>query len=193
MLVMFLNFYFLCGRVVQNLRVNQSSASAPTQVVRRCSGWNLNNLDPIIWSLKELFSATNQAIRLCSFNALTQPQEFDNKNMGAAPSIQTRVLQASDREVPILRVMRKKSPTICNLRRVDRLSPHHDSQFSAFSTKVLLWINQGTIVVVLPLLPQSIQRNVRQQAQEPGNPTIAQRHDSEPMHIVLNSGCRTIL
>ena len=78
-------------------------------------------------------------------------------------------------------------------RRADRLSPHHDYQFSAFSTEVLLWINQGTIIVVLPLLPQLIQRNVRQQAQEPGNPTIDQRHDSEPMHTMLNSGCRTIL
>ena len=38
-------------------------------------------------------------------------------------------------------------------RTADRLSPHHDSQFSAFSTEVLLWINQGTIAVVLPLLP----------------------------------------
>ena len=73
--------------------------------------------------------------------------------MGAAPSIQTRVLYASDWEVPILRVMRKKFPMSCNLRTADRLSPHHDSQFLAFSTEVLLWINQGTIAVVLPLLP----------------------------------------
>ena len=73
--------------------------------------------------------------------------------MGAAPGIRTSVLRASDREVPILRIMRKKSPTICNLRTADRLSPYHDSQFSAFSTEVLLWINQGTIIAVLPLLP----------------------------------------
>ena len=53
------------------------------------------------------------------------------------------MLSASDREVPILRVMRKKSPTICNLRTADRLSPHHDSQFSAFSTEVLVWSNPG--------------------------------------------------
>ena len=62
--------------------------------------------------------------------------------MGAAPGIRTRVLRASDREVPILRIMRKKSPTICNLRTADRLSPQHDSQFSAFSTEVLDWTNQ---------------------------------------------------
>ena len=36
---------------------------------------------------------------------------------------------------------------------VDQLSPHHDSQFSAFSTEVLIWINQDTIAVGLPLLP----------------------------------------
>ena len=36
---------------------------------------------------------------------------------------------------------------------VDQISPHHDSQFSAFSTKVLMWINRDTIAVVLPLLP----------------------------------------
>ena len=63
--------------------------------------------------------------------------------MGAAPGIRTRVLSASDREVPILRVMRKKSPAICNLRTADRLSPHHDSQFSAFSTEVLIWFRPG--------------------------------------------------
>ena len=57
--------------------------------------------------------------------------------MGAAPGIRTRVLSAPDREVPIPRGMRKKSPTICGLRTADRLSSHHDSQFSAFSTEVL--------------------------------------------------------
>ena len=53
---------------------------------RGCSGWNLNTLDPRIWSLKEVFSATNQAIGLCGFITLTLPYEFDNKNIGAAPS-----------------------------------------------------------------------------------------------------------
>ena len=38
-------------------------------------------------------------------------------------------------------------------RTVDQLSPHHDSQFLAFSTEVLVRMNQGTIAVVLPLLP----------------------------------------
>ena len=38
--------------------------------------------------------------------------------------------------------MRKKSLKIWNLRRADRLTPHHDSQFSAFSTKVFIRINQ---------------------------------------------------
>ena len=36
---------------------------------------------------------------------------------------------------------------------VDQLSPHHDSQFSAFSTEVLVRASRDTIAVVLPLLP----------------------------------------
>ena len=63
--------------------------------------------------------------------------------MGAAPGIRTRVLSAFDREVLILREMRKKSPTICDLRTADWLSPYHDSQFSAFSTEVLIWSSPG--------------------------------------------------
>ena len=141
-LIYALNFFLLCGRVVCNLRVGQSSASAITQIVQRCLGWNLNNLDPITWFLKELFSATNKAIRLYDFNTFTQPQEFYNKAW-AQPLVQTRVLSAYDREVPIFRIMRKKSPTICNPRVADRLSPHHVSQFSAFSTEVLVWSKPG--------------------------------------------------
>ena len=38
-------------------------------------------------------------------------------------------------------------------RTADQLSPHHDSQFSAFSTEVLVRKNRDTIAVVLPLLP----------------------------------------
>ena len=74
--------------------------------------------------------------------------------MGASPGIRIRVLSASDQEVPILREILKKSPTMCDRRTADRLSPHHDSQFSAFSTEVLIQLNQGTIAVALPLLPQ---------------------------------------
>ena len=39
-------------------------------------------------------------------------------------------------------LMRIKSPTICNPRVADWLSPYHDSQFSAFSTEVLNRANQ---------------------------------------------------
>ena len=35
----------------------------------------------------------------------------------------------------------------------DQLSPYHDSQFSAFSTKVLVRNNRDTIAVVLPVPP----------------------------------------
>ena len=34
-------------------------------------GMNLNTLYPKVWSLKELFSTTNQAIGLCGFITLT--------------------------------------------------------------------------------------------------------------------------
>ena len=33
------------------------------------------------------------------------------------------------------------------------LTPYHDSRFSAFSTEVLAWPNQGTIAVVLLVPP----------------------------------------
>ena len=38
-------------------------------------------------------------------------------------------------------------------RTADQLSPHHDSQFSAFSNEVLVRKSRDTIAVVLPLLP----------------------------------------
>ena len=41
----------------------------------------------------------------------------------------------------------------CDLRRADLLTPHHDSQFSAFSTEALAQLNWGAIAVVLPVLP----------------------------------------
>ena len=37
---------------------------------------------------------------------------------------------------------------------VDQLSPHHDSQFLAFSTEVPIRRNEEIIKVVHPLLPQ---------------------------------------
>ena len=36
---------------------------------------------------------------------------------------------------------------------VDQLTLYHDSQFSTFSTEVLVRMNQGTIAVVLLVLP----------------------------------------
>ena len=57
---MFYDFklYLLCGRLI-NLRDDQPLASAPM------FGINLNTLYSTFWSLKEVFSATNKAIRLC--------------------------------------------------------------------------------------------------------------------------------
>ena len=52
------------------------------------------------------------------------------------------------------------------------LALYHDSQFSAFSTEVLVRMNQGTIAVVLLWPPELIERNARQQTQELGKPDI---------------------
>ena len=38
-------------------------------------------------------------------------------------------------------------------RTADQLSPYNDSQFSAFSTEVLIQKNRDTNAVVLPVLP----------------------------------------
>ena len=43
----------------------------------------------------------------------------------------------------------KKLQRFGTSRTADQLTPHHDSQFSAFSTEVLIRNNQGTIAVVL--------------------------------------------
>ena len=67
--------------------------------------------------------------------------------------IRIRLRYIGDRKI-VLHVTRKKSQKILVSRRVvDQLSPHHDSQFSAFSTEVLIRINKDTIAAVLPLLP----------------------------------------
>ena len=59
-----------------------------------------------------------------------------------------------DMKKKVLRIIRKESRKIpISHRVVDQLSPHHDSQFSAFSTEVLIRMNQGTITVVLPVPP----------------------------------------
>ena len=65
-----LKFYHLWGRFIK-------SESWP--VLGFCPhvgstgvfGMNLNTLYSRVWSLKEVFSATNQAIRLCGFITLT--------------------------------------------------------------------------------------------------------------------------
>ena len=47
----------------------------------------------------------------------------------------------------------KISKDLKTSRTADQLSPHHDSQFSAFSTEVLVRENRDTIAVVLPMPP----------------------------------------
>ena len=63
-------FYLLFGRFVKSESwpaVGFSPHVGSTGVF----GINLNALDPTVWSLKEVFSATNQAIGLCGFSTLT--------------------------------------------------------------------------------------------------------------------------
>ena len=56
--------------------------------------------------------------------------------------IQIRLRYICDRQI-VLRVIWKKSLKILIGRRVaDQLSPHHDSQFSAFSTEVFDQVNR---------------------------------------------------
>ena len=113
--------------------------------------------------------------------------------MGAA-LVQARVLSASDREVPIFRIMRKKSPTICNPRTADRLLPYHDSQFSAFSTEVLRPAELGHNRSSSPgaaLADDTEHKAAKHRSR--ANPTFDQRHDSELMHIRPNSRRRTLL
>ena len=76
---------------------------------------------------------------------LAKPLVFGRPNLGRYVRLsQTR---------PTPHPKRKKSLRISNLSNNDQLSPHHDSQFLAFSTEVLVRKNQDTIAVVLPLLP----------------------------------------
>ena len=78
------------------------------------------------------------------------------------PLVRARVISSSDREVPIFRIMRIKSPMNCNPRVADRLSPYHDSQFSAFSTEVLIWFRPGHNHISSPFntLPDVAERRV---------------------------------
>ena len=83
--------------------------------------------------------------------------------VGAAPSVRKAelgALLAPDRKTDPSQsafysgVMQNKSlRTRRNLANSDQLLPHHDSQFSAFSTEVLVQKNRDTITVVLLVLP----------------------------------------
>ena len=77
-------------------------------------------------------------------------------NFGEAPSIRKAELGAlytpkSDKDDSSPEA--EKILGIWDLSNNDHLSPYHDSQFSAFSTEVLVRKNRDTIAVVLPALP----------------------------------------
>ena len=63
-------------------------------------------------------------------------------------------------------------------------SPHHDSQFSAFSTKVLNQVNWKHNRSSSPFTTLADRAERKVVSTGAGNPTIDQRHDSEQMHIM---------
>ena len=84
--------------------------------------------------------------------------------VGAAPCVRKTVLGALEapdrRKKPSHRMLRwlwhyagEILKDFVTSRIADQLSPYHDSQFSAFSTEVLVRKNRDTIAVVLPVLP----------------------------------------
>ena len=44
----------LCSHFLYNLKVYQSSASAPSHIIRGCSEKHVITLDPTSWSVKEV-------------------------------------------------------------------------------------------------------------------------------------------
>ena len=69
-MLVILKFYLLCGRFVKSESCPDVGFS-PHVGSTGVFGMNLNTLDPKVWSLKEVFSAMNQAIRLQGFITLT--------------------------------------------------------------------------------------------------------------------------
>ena len=151
----------LCGVFLHNLKVCQSSASAPSRITRGFSENHLITLHPTSWSIKEV---SMRRTRQSNYRALTLSLSHRSLTVGlwyspwyvrSYPST-TRLTYMTGRTV--LRVIRKESRKILISYRVfDQLSPHHDSQFWAFSTEVLIRMNHDTIA----LLPYPIERNIR--------------------------------
>ena len=179
--------FLLCGRFCINLKVFQSSASAPSHKIRGCSEKHLITLDPTSWSVKEV---SMRRTRQSDYRALTLSLSHRSLTVGLryspwyVRSFRIRCVTWVTRRT-VLRVIRKESRKILISHRVvDQLSPHHDSQFLAFSTEVLDQMNRKHNRSSSPFttLPDRAERKVARQ--EPGNPTIDQRHNSELIHIV---------
>ena len=146
----------LCGRILYNLKVHQSSASAPSHIMRGCSEKQLITLDPMSWSIKEV---SMRRTRQSDYRALTLSLSHRSLTVGLRYS--PWYVRGYPNTVR-LHTWPKNGPSFntegivkipMSHRVVDQLSPHHDSQFSAFSTEVLIRTSHGTIAVVLPLLP----------------------------------------
>ena len=95
---------------------------------------------------------------------------------------------------PAYSIMQKNRKRFMFSHRIaDQLSPHHDSQFSAFSTEVFIWVNQKhnrSSSHGAALADRVERKAAKHRSRE--NPTFDQRHDSDLMHIRPNSRRRTL-
>ena len=83
--------------------------------------------------------------------------------------------------------MEKSLKIAMNRRVVDQLSPHHDSQFSAFSTEVFNQVNRNHNRSSSPFTTLADKTERKVVSTGAGDPTVDHRHDSELMHIMPNS------
>ena len=99
-----------------------------------------------------------------------------------------------DLKKKVLRIIRGESRKIpISHRVVDQLSPHHDSQFSAFSTEVLDQMNRKHNRSSSPFTTLADRAERKVASIGAGQPNIDPRHDSKLMHIRPNSRRRSTL
>ena len=147
----------LCGRFLYNLKVCQSSASAPSRITRGCLEKHLITLDPMSWSIKEV---SMQQTRQSDYRALTLSLSHRSLMVGlrysrwyvrAYPNT-VRLTYLTGRMV--LRVIQKESRRFRWV--IEWLTSSRCIMIVSFRLSLLRcstrWIG-NTITIVLPLLP----------------------------------------
>ena len=137
------SFILLCGRFyIWEFPVDGFNPHVDTT---GCSELHMTTLNPTSWSMKEVSvrwtRQLDYAVLLPSLSrrSLTMGLQSSPWYVCGYPMWMHCICDWKT----VLRVIRKKSLKIWISRRVaDQLSPHHDSQFSAFSTEVLNRTNQ---------------------------------------------------